>query len=32
MSVGLFNRLNVNLDFYHKKTTNILMLFPSRMP
>lgn len=28
MSVGLFNRLNVNLDFYHKKTTNILMFVP----
>ena len=23
-----FNRLNVNLDFYHKKTTNILMFVP----
>ena len=28
LSVGLFNRLNVNLDFYHKKTTNILMFVP----
>ena len=28
MSVGLFNRLNVNSDFYHKKTTNILMFVP----
>ena len=28
MRVGLFNRLNVNLDFYHKKTTNILMFVP----
>lgn len=28
MSIGLFNRLNVNFDFYHKKTTNILMFVP----
>ena len=28
VSVGLFNRVNVNFDFYHKKTTNILMYVP----
>ena len=28
LSVGLFNRVNVNFDFYHKKTTNMLMFVP----
>ena len=28
LSLGLFNRANVNIDFYHKKTTNILMSVP----
>ena len=28
VSLGFFNRLNVNVDFYHKKTTNILMSVP----
>ena len=26
--MGLFNRANVNIDFYHKKTSNMLMLVP----
>lgn len=28
VSFGLYNRVNVNVDFYHKKTTNMLMLVP----
>lgn len=28
VSLGFFNRVNLNVDFYHKKTTNILMLVP----
>mgnify|MGYP002246022376 FL=1 len=28
-TLGLFNRVNVNVDFYHKKTTNILMYVPT---
>lgn len=29
VSFGLFNRANVNIDFYHKKTTNMLMNVPT---
>ena len=28
LSLGFFNRVNLNVDFYHKKTTNMLMLVP----
>ncbi|MCB6981735.1 TonB-dependent receptor, partial [Bacteroides uniformis] len=28
-TLGFFNRVNVNVDFYHKKTTNILMYVPT---
>jgi len=28
LNFGLFSRANVNIDFYHKKTTNILMYVP----
>lgn len=28
LGLGFFNRVNVNIDFYHKKTTNILMAVP----
>ena len=28
VSFGLYNRVNVNVDFYHKMTTNMLMLVP----
>ena len=29
INFGIFNRANVNIDFYHKKTTNILMNVPT---
>ena len=29
VTFGLFNRANVNIDFYHKKTTDILMNVPT---
>ena len=28
LTLGIFNRVNLNVDFYHKKTTNMLMLVP----
>lgn len=28
LTLGFFNRVNLNVDFYHKKTTNMLMLVP----
>ena len=28
LSLSFFNRANLNVDFYHKKTTNMLMLVP----
>ena len=28
-TLGLFNRVNVNVDFYHKKTTYLLMYVPT---
>lgn len=28
LTLGFFNRVNLNVDFYYKKTTNMLMLVP----